>query len=249
MSGFPTFSQHPLAYNQVRIGGRVVKAVLKAVDGIKIEYDWSEQKPTGSSGATWVFKGAKPAGPHKLTFLCADGPKYTMAECESDMRDHLERFTPAPTVGSGTGTNASSTANAYTIGTTKDADSAPASADDGGTKTIPDKTTAADAKTGTKGGSNPGPRPPTLSIENAFVNYHGTTAISLKSWDGPKPTDTNAIEFEIEVIPQKPPVPAGTGVAPAKSGDTFTIGATKDAPAGGGSAQADKDAAAAGAGT
>lgn len=244
---FPNFYEHPLAYNRVRIGGRLVKAVLKAVDGIKIEYEWSEQKPTGTSGASWIYKGAKPAGPHKLTFLCGDGPQYTAAECYDDLRDLYERFAPTPNVGGAT-TSTSGTANAFTIGPTKDASSAPA-AGGGGVITIPDTTTTASAATSGKSGSNPGPRPPTLTIQNGFINYHGTTAISLKSWDGPKPTDTNGIEVEIEIIPQKEPVPAGTGIAPAKSADQFTIGPTKDQPSGSGSAAADKDASQAGAGT
>jgi len=239
VSDSPNPHRFPNPWNRVKIGGRLIKAILRAVDGNKIEYDWHEQKPTGKSGATWVYKGAKPSGPFKLTFESVNEEDF------DDLGDLYEKFAPQPDLGSGT--SASSKANAFTIGQTKDANSAPAGGGSASTFTVPDKTTAADAAKDAKGGSNPGPRPPTLSIENAHLTYLGVTAVSLKSWEGPKITETNSWQVIIEVIPQKPPVAAGTGVAPAKSPDTFTIGQTKDQPSP--SAGADTAAAQAGAAT
>ena len=64
---------HPDYYQRVRLGGLLISdADLVEVDGLKIEDEWSEQKPTGSSGATNVFKGTKPPGTVKLTFEAVD---------------------------------------------------------------------------------------------------------------------------------------------------------------------------------
>lgn len=243
MSDSPNPHRNPRPWNRVLIGGRLIKAVLRDVDGNKIEDDWHDQKPTGSSGATWVFKGTKPVGPFKLTFESVN------AEDFDDLGDIYEMLAPKPGLG---GTSSDGKANAYTIGQTKDASSAPAGGGTAAPVTVPEKTAAADAKKEDKG-SNPGPRPPVLSIENQYFAYLGVTAVSRKSWEGPKITETNSYKVIIELVAQKAPVSAGTGIAPAKSGDKFTIGPTKNQPdgggGGGGSAQADKDAAAAGAGT
>lgn len=240
----PNYFLHPIAFNQVRIGGRLVKAILTKVDGIKIEYDWSEQKPTGKSGAEWIFKGAKPAGPHKLTFLCANGPVFTAAECYDDLRALYERWAPVPTAPAPS-TTPTGPGSAY---------SGPNGAQGNASTDTPGVSSFTGSKPDTTSNTtNPGPRPPTLTIENGFVNYHLTTAISLKGWDGPKPTATRGIEVEIEVIPQKPPVPAGTGVAPPVSpGDKFASTGGQGPPPQGGAAGAqnfDKDAAQAGAAT
>jgi hypothetical protein len=232
---FPNFFQQPTAYSQVRIGGILVRAVLVEVDGVKLEADWNEQRPTGQSGATWVFKGMKPVGPHKLTFEAVDAADF------DDLRDLYERFAAKPTALGGPATKESP----YTIGQTKDANSA---------GTAMPSTPGGSSTTDTSGfpksqGTNPGPRPPTLSIENAFLQYLGVTAVSLKSWDGPKPTATRSVRVVIELVAQKPPTPAGTGVASTK-GDQFTIGQTKDqATPAGSSSSADTKAAQAGAAT
>jgi hypothetical protein len=108
---------------------------------------------------------------------------------------------------------------------------------------------------------SPGPKPPTLSIENGYLNYHGITAISRKSWDGPKPTPTNSFRVVVEVVLQKAPIKAAVGAASTQSapakGKTVAFGdvqgAQAAAVAGGGPAassqQFNKAAAAAGAGT
>lgn len=231
---FPNFFLEPTAYSRVRIGGILVRSVLVEVDGIKLEADWNEQRPTGQSGATWVFRGMKPPGPHKLTFEAVDAADF------DDLRGLYERFAAKPTALGG-----QKTGNEYTIGQTKDANTAgtPMPETPGGSATT-------DASGFPKSqGTNPGPRPPTLSIENAFLQYLGVTAVSLKSWDGPKPTATRSVRVVLELVAQKPPTPAGTGVASTK-GDQYTIGQTKDqaTPAGTTSA-ADTKAAQAGAAT
>lgn len=239
MSG-PNFFRDPKAFNRVKIGGRLVLAVLRKVNGITLEADWQAQKATGTSGPTWVFKGMNAAGPHGLEFLCADAPGCTAAEQYDDLRDLYERFGPVKQ-STGTGAAAPKAGDPYTKNGTQ-----PANADAGGV--IPASGTTPTDKDGfpKSTGTNPGPKPPTLSIENGFVNYHYTTACSLKKWDGPYPTETNGITVTIEIIPQKAPVNAGTGVAAPKTGDDITQGGNGAAAS---AASADKQAAAAGAGT
>ena len=66
---------------------------------------------------------------------------------------------------------------------------------------------------------SPGPKPPTLSVKNGYLNYIGITAISRKSWDGPKATPTNSYRVILEVVSQKDPTPAAVGAAAPKSPD------------------------------
>jgi hypothetical protein len=232
----PNFFTDPAAFNRVKIGGQLLKAVLIEVSGIKLEADWTAQKATGTSGPTWVFKGMNAAGPHSLKFKCGNGGGSTAAEQYDDLRALYERFGP---VKQSTGGPAAKVGDPYTKNGT-----APANADAGGV--IPSGATTPTDSSGfpKSSGTNPGPKPPTLSIENGFVNYLGTTACSLKSWDGPNPTDTASITVTIEIIPQKAPVKAGTGVAAPKVGDDISGGGAAAS-----AADADKKAAAAGAGT
>lgn len=217
---FPSFFENPSAYNRVRIGGRLLLATLREIDGIKVEADWSEQKPTGKSGADWIFKGMKPTAKHKLTFECVNAAE------EADLRALFERMQPQPSF---TAPAAPTTPTTSATGVV-DAFGSP-----------PDPTTAT---------ANPGPRPPTLTVENAFLAYVKTTAVSLDTWEGPSPTPTNSIKFMVTFVPQKPPVPAGTGIAPSVT-TVAPTGAGIASTGGGASAAATADqlAAWAGAGT
>lgn len=264
---FPNFFTTPRAYNEVEIGGRMVLAILREVDGIKVEAEWTEQKSTGTSGATMTYKGMKPAGPHKLTFECADAPHATAAEMEADMRGHYEAMLPKP--GLTGGAAAATTKDPNAPKPTKENPAPAATAEQllaDAQKQLaklnaPPGAAAADAaggagsstaKAAASTGANPGPKPPTLSVRNGFVNYHGTTAISLKSFEGPKPTATNSTRYVLEVVAQKAVTPAGTGVAPAKSKDAVGTGGAANASGGGAAGSAAAAAgtsAAAGAGT
>jgi len=233
---FPNYFEDPEFYQRVKIGSVPILAALVEIDGIKIEAEWAEQKPTGSSGATYVFRGMKPAGPHELTFECAYDGRTTPAAMFADLRDLYERFGPVAQPLPG---GATSKDSPFTVGQTKNADSGGAIPAGAGTPTdssgFPKST-----------GQSVGPKPPTLSVENGFVNYHGTVACSLKSWDGPTVTPTRSIRVKIGIVPQKALQPAATGVVPTK-GDSFTLGS--GAASSGGSAAADKAAASSGAGT
>lgn len=254
---FPTMAENPRYYATVKIGGLLILAPLREVDGMKLEGDWSEQKPTGTSGASYAWKGLKPAGPHKYTFESAYGPGgLTPALCEANMRALHESMLPKPTLGTApdksTASTATSTPAAPTPPTTAEGLLEQAQQ---ALKNLDNPAKAADPTAGTTGDSgkpksdaaNPGPRPPTLSIENGFVNYVGTTAVSMKSFEV-KATKTCSLQYVLEVVPQKALKQAGTGLAPAKSPDAAG-GVAKQAGAGAAASAADAAALAAGAGT
>ena len=272
---FPNPWDAPDFYQRVIIGGRPVKANLVEIDGISVEDDWTVQRPLGSSGATNVFKGTKPAGPCKLTFEAVSAEEF------DDLRELYELMRPKPGQGAaGQGaTTGSPGSAAYGKGyVNQSSNSNPAP-----TVTADDllKSAQAALKQLQAGGPaaasptaagpiasilSPGPKPPTLSIENGYLNYHGITAISRKSWDGPKPTPTNSFRVVVEVVLQKAPIKAAVGAAstqsaPAKGKTVGVLGApgfTATGGAGGSgdasgpaasSQQFNKAAAAAGAGT
>lgn len=248
MSSFPSPFTHPDFYQRVRIGGLLIQhADLVEVDGIKIEDEWNEQKPTGSSGATNVFKGTKPAGPGKLTFEATDEASF------QELRVVWNLLAPKPASGgNGSGNTTGSPGSAaasYTAGSGSpggstqgaSAESLLASAQSAlASLSTPPPTAAAATSTTSSSAStatpSPGPKPPTLSIRNGYLNYIGITAISRKSWEGPKPTATNSYRVVIEVVTQKDPVPAAVGASSPKTADNP---GQQYASQGGGSATAD----------
>jgi hypothetical protein len=224
---FPGFHTTPSYWGRVIIGGHPILAVLREVDGIKIEGDWSEQKPTGTSGASFLWKGLKPAGPHKLTFETANYPGVTARQCEDDMRVVYEMMQPVPTLGApvskGKPTATPSTPTAPEVpvtaeGLLEQAKQALANLDNPAKQKDPTAGTTGESGAPKKEEANPGPRPPTLSMENGFVNYVGTTAVSMKTFEV-KPTKNLSLQYVLEFVPQKALKPAGTGLAPAKSPD------------------------------
>lgn len=218
---FPNPWDAPDLYQRCVIGGRSIKASLVEIDGISVEDDWQVQRPLGSSGATNVFKGTKPPGPCKLTFEAVSPDEF------DDLRELYELLAPKPGMGAqGQGNTTGSPGSAtygkgYVHTSTNDNPRPTVTAEDllkqaqaslaalqaGGSAATP--TAAAPVASIL----SPGPKPPTLSIENGFLNYLGVTAISRKSWDGPKPTATNSYRVVLEVVLQKAPVKAAVGAA------------------------------------
>lgn len=237
----PNYYLNPGAYNRVLLGGHLLLAVLVEVDGIKIEGDWQEQKPTDKSGASWNWKGLKPAGPHKLTFETGRAPWATSAEMEADMRLVYEMLQPSPR-------QAVAAAKVATPATTT-TPAAPATAEGlleqakQALENLNNPAKAKDPTAGTTGFSlnnpttpaaNPGPRPPTLSIENALPNYVGTLAVAMKSYEIKPKRDVGGMQHILELNAMKPLVPAGTGLAPAPKSAVGT-GGTANASGGGAS--------------
>ena len=267
---FPNPWDAPEFYQTVKIGGRPIKANLVEIDGISVEDDWTVQRPLGSSGATNVFKGTKPAGPCKLTFEAVSAEEF------DDLRELFELMRPKPGQGAaGQGATVGSPGSAAYgkgyVNQSSNSNPAPTVTADDLLKSA--KAALAQLQAGGPAAASPtaagpiasilspGPKPPTLSIENGYLNYHGITAISRKSWDGPKPTPTNSFRVVIEVVLQKAPIKAAVGAASTQAaagvGKTIALGEIQGAQAaaiaGGGPAassqQFNKAAAQAGAGT
>jgi hypothetical protein len=256
------FFRNPRAFREVEIGGRLLKARLQAehVEGLKVEAEWKEQKSTGTSGATQTYQGMKPAGPHKLTFECVNLPHATAEAQEDDLIAVRDMMLPQPglsgnaatSTATSTPASASSTpapaAPTTAEGLLKQAQAALAALNNPPTPTATTPSagaTSSSSKAAASSGANPGPKPPTFSIRNGGVNDLGTTAVSLKSYERKFAKGGTTLHV-FELIPQKPVVAAGTGVAPAKSPDK--PGGTAATGFGGAEAAASASAAA-GAGT
>lgn len=227
---FPSRYTHPDYYRDVKIGGRRILASLVAVNGIRIEDDWNEQRATNMSGATYVFRGTKPAGPIRLTFVAV-----SQAELD-DLREVYEMLAPkagaAATPSGGTQGSAGSSAYGKQFYQAKSPSSPQVSTSSSAAALLAqaqaalaaaqsgavDPTVAATPSTPVSV-LTPGPKPPTLSIENGYANYVGITAVSRKTWEGPVPNATNGDEVTIELVPQRAPVKAGVGAASAKTQD------------------------------
>lgn len=227
---FPNPWNNPDFFSRVKIGGRPILANLVAVNGNKIEDDWNEQRATGSNSATYVFRGTKPAGPAKLTFEAVSPEEF------DDLRAVYEML--APKAGYGTNGNGStqgspgsaaygrqfvraSSPNTPQVNASPSAEILLAQAQQA-LQAL--QSGAADpAVTATPSTPvsllTPGPKPPTLSIENGYLNYVGMTAISRKSWEGPNCTPTNSFQVIIEVVPQREPTKAAVGPAAPKTPD------------------------------
>jgi hypothetical protein len=225
---FPNPWDSPEFFQRVKIGGRLVKANLTEIDGNKIEHEWAVQRPLGSSGATNVYMGAKPAGPAELTFVIAGDSIEQLREEWDDMRALFEMIGPKPgSSNSGQGNTTGSPGSAaynkgYIHQSTNDNPAPTPTADD-----LLKQAQAALAQLQAGGPAaaaptaagpvasilSPGPKPPTLSFENGYFNYVGITAISIQSWDGPKPTATNAQIVKVSCVLQKAPVKAAVGAA------------------------------------
>ena len=87
------------AYNRVRLGGRLIKAALIAIDGNELSDEWNVQKGTNTSGATAAYRGVNLIEGVKLTFECADGDGSTAEQDYDDLSDIFDMLAPAPRAG------------------------------------------------------------------------------------------------------------------------------------------------------
>lgn len=231
---FPSPWENPDFWQTVKLGGRLIKATLVAIDGNEIEDEWQEQKASGTSGATNVFKGTKSPNAPTLTLEAVDEGDF------ADLREIWDLLAPKAGGGAnGTGAGASPGTAAYGKGFTKasspassaaptgsslddllaQAQSALAALQSGASAAAATASGASSSSSSSSSTPNPGPKPPTLSIENGFVNYIGITAVSRKKWKGPYVTATNSYRVDITLVPQKEPSRAAVGVAAPKSPD------------------------------
>lgn len=99
MSARPNPFRDLQPYNRVAIGGRLLKALLVAIEGHELEDIWNVQKPSGGNHATAVYEGVKLFEAVKLTFECADGDGFTAAERYDDLSDVFDMLRPAASRG------------------------------------------------------------------------------------------------------------------------------------------------------
>jgi hypothetical protein len=213
----PNPFRDPAPWNTVRIGGRLIKATLTKINGIKLEDEWKVQKSKETSGSVAVFNGTKILEAIELTFEAVGEEDF------DDLGDLWNLLAPKPGTGGTVGTPAPTGGNQFSGGvvTPKGNAASPSASTTAGTV----DTSGGAAKSSSSSTPNPGPRPPTLIIENAILTYLGVTAIARKAWEGPKCTATNSWEVVLTLIQNKPPVPAGVGAqAPPKPGSQFSGG-------------------------
>lgn len=223
----------PKAFSRVRLGGRLITAVLKTIGNCTIKDNWKMQRSRETGGAVMVFTGTDPVGGEggfKLTFRA---PREDMFD---DLRETLDLIKPVAGLSSTSSTPSPKGGQQYGIGSPAAADSSGSSSSSGGDFKIPGNNTTATA--------NPGPRPPTLPIENAILNdWMGVFAVARGEMEAPVPTPDNAWEWTVGFIHDKPPHAAGTGTMgpPKTTGSQYAIGS-----AGADGAQGKADAGAAG---
>lgn len=91
----PNFFRDRKPYNTVKIGGRLVKAALKAIDGHELTDKWNVQEGTNTSGGTAAYRGIALFEGVKLTFACGDGDGSTAEQDLDDLYDLWEIMKPA----------------------------------------------------------------------------------------------------------------------------------------------------------
>lgn len=148
--------RNPSAYNRVRVGGRLIKAPLVAINGNELKDNWNVQKGTNTSGATAAYRGVELIEEVTLTFECATGDGTTAEQDYDELSDIFDMIAPAPRLGLS------------------------------------------------------GPKPPTVKIENAFLDRIGFTECNRKGWHEYY-TETNSIRVDVKLIQYAPPREAGAG--------------------------------------
>lgn len=218
MSTSPNPYRDPKPWWSVKIGGREVKSYLVAIDGCEIEDDWKVQKNISSSGATAVFQGTKLVEAIKLTFEAPDEESF------DDLGDIYEQMAPVPGSGfasSGT-TPGASVAHPGGVFVDKTIQSSTASGAAGAEAAAASAASAPSTakKAATTATPNPGPKPPTLSIENAVLRYIGVTSVCRKKFKAPYVTPTNSWRVDLTLIQSSPSKPAGAGPQSPTSKDS-----------------------------
>jgi len=202
-------------WNTLGVAGRLVKALLVEVNGVSTKDEWKAQKSKETNGQVWVFSGTT-----------VDKPKLTLEACDAedfdDLGDLWNVLKPVPGF-TGSATPAAPTGGQQFTGAAQSKGDASSSSSGGTVNTVADPAAKASTSSSTP---NPGPRPPTVSVQNAILAWHGITAIARGEWEGPMVTETNSWRVVITVVPQEQPKPAGVGaMTPAAPGSQFTGGA------------------------
>jgi hypothetical protein len=235
----------------LRIAGVLYADVsLTAIGGLKIKREWTAQKSKETSENVYVWKGETTEQP-ELTLEAVDRASF------SEILALLRAMAPVPVAG---GTSASSKTSS-TTGQTSTAGGSAAAAAPGsppvtaesllaqaqaaanalakGSSTTSSSSTTTSSSSTTTAQSNPGPRPPTLSIENPMLSLAGITAFACGDLELPTPNAEQKWTMKVKIVPQKPQVPTAAGsMAPAGAtpGSQFASQGGQGAGGGGGAA-------------
>lgn len=214
----PNPYRDPRPWNRVALGGRLIKAILKSWDGT-IKDDWKKQKSKNHNGASMSFGGTNPSEDLKMVWTATNEDAF------DDLGDMWNLLAPVP-VGTSAPAAATTTPQTTAVGSPPaaaapfDPFAALAAAQSALAKLdAPPTTPSADASSSSSAAAtpadDPGPRPPTVTIRHAGLNFLGVFAVARKSWKGPYPAAGNTWEVEIEFVHDRPPSPAGAGTMTA----------------------------------
>lgn len=209
MSPFPNYFRNRSPWLDIRFGGRLVKAALVEINGIATKDEWKKQKSKETSGQVNVFAGTTWSDP-KFTFEAVDAGDF------DDLRRLWELLAPVPGLG-GTSLPAGVPSGYVSGGPVGSPPASNAAASGTVGVAVGGKTGSKDGWPGGPGIPDPGPRPPTVTVQYPPLAWHGITAVARASWEGPIFTATGSIRHIITFVAEKPPKLAGAGaMTPAK---------------------------------
>lgn len=217
--GYVPFFRNRHAWEILKFGGRPLRAVFTKVGNVTTKDAWKAQKNKESSGSTNVFGGTTKE-PLKITLVAHD------LHAELEIRRLWKLLEPVPGLGGSTG-GAVKPPSGYAAGGPVGSPPAAGSAAGTAPKTGLAGGSAGGADDKSKGATtpDPGPRPPTISIDYPPFRYHGITAVARQEWTGPELLDDGGMQFELTFIVQDPPKPAGAGaMGPTTPGSEFSGG-------------------------
>lgn len=226
----------PSPWGSLRIGGVLIcnpddplSPQVISYEGLVLEDEYNVQRPIGKSFAVAVFKGTKllegPVitieAPTKEAFSMLWALWQLMAPSPAEIRAAQwadSAVVPAATAGDGVGGASTSTVPPEDDGADKD----------GWPRSPP--------------GFNPGPKPPTLTIECPQMAWLGMHSCSRRTWEGPiwRP-EAGSWRVKLGVIQARNPANAAVGAqSPATGGAAYTSFQAKGATSAAGNAAAAK---------
>ena len=205
----PNPFRDPRPFYEVYLGGVLIAGgeglpEFVEVGGVKVTDEYAKQKGTSSNGVTWVFRGTTPPEKIECTFEAVDESAFDLLTTLFDM------LAPVPGTG-GTGGVAASVVPTVQAPTQQN------TALITGPGSLINQPAAAPTVASTATGSATGPKPPTLQIVNAIINWGGMVdQVSRGEFEAPTCTETNSWRCKVSFVPAGPVTPANaTPQAPA----------------------------------
>ncbi len=225
---WPNPYDDPDAYRLLYLGGWLVPALVVAVDGVEIKQKWTVQQAKDKSGATAVWNGTD----------LVESLVYTLEAPRRELFASLEavyRKLAPPAGGSTAGGPGATTPTGFNSG--NQSAGGTAAATPAATASTPSATPTgfssggapSAADTAAKAGAAGAPKPPSVTIRNAFANNIGVVAVGMKTWKGPYVTKGISWRVDLGVIQVKASTKVNGGPANPASPTGFDSGTPKDA--------------------